>query len=971
MEKLTIYIINYHDFPDFKEWKSKCKLDTIDFKFYSHVWPGEGDMPTDSPEPYIDILPHSLLVCHYNNPAKDSENILPFLDTIPKDSQVILFSGEWIDSVEMDEKDEQSLEESLPGRWRIINEEDLEDEMLSFLEKWHIQSSSFDFEKIPWEIFSTTLLSSQKSMGKHKFSKVKDIEKDILGNTSLTLTQKRTKFWHRLHHCETIEDCKVMLSKLWQWEKAFFSDNLDQLFQELDDAVVNNDLKVFKHKSEKWREYIVTSSSLQKDTYETSTSKKPEFTILIVDDSQVFIKKAISALKQRIEDCQDYDITIDSVLPEFEIKEQTLLKIEENGKIQIIIMDWDINNSTTFDKAKKAETGDKLIQEIKQKRPEINCFMVTGHDVASILKETDIHYRIFSKGDYLHDDSVFDDLFAAIIRNIELRSRTPFFQALKAYSKRRVSVFHAMPISSGRSLVNSSWASDFYHFYGENYFLAETSNTLDPLDSLLDPHGSLKDAIDLASETFGETDHTYFVTNGTSTSNKIVEQALLKPGDKVLIDRNCHKSHHYGLILCDARPIYLKAEPLSFKGEFTGICKGIATQEILSRLENNPDAKMLVITNTTFDGYMHHPYTIIKAVREKLEEIYQKDMNDEEKINAKVNEFIFLFDEAWFGFGFLHPHYRKYTAAYAAQRLRKEGNDIRIYATQSTHKTLCAFRQGSMIHCWDFMFKKVEQNFHESIYTHITTSPNYGILASLDVGRMQANLEGYHLVNNMLIFSSNIRDVFKARTELHSLFNLLDTNDMGISDSNFELDETRLTFYLNPKTGITGNECKRILLDDYDIQHNKTTFNTVLLMCNIGVNETVASHVVTALSGLANKLRKKRPYKRDKVIKDTLFKADNPVEFFENKNNIRDYFFRTGIAPKEEPETKSLKEIQEILKVKQVVSVNFVTPYPPGFPILVPGQIVTPEVIEFLIHLDLKEIHGMLPGKILQIWTMP
>lgn len=92
--------------------------------------------------------------------------------------------------------------------------------------------------------------------------------------------------------------------------------------------------------------------------------------------------------------------------------------------------------------------------------------------------------------------------------------------------------------------------------------MAETSSTSGGLDSLLDPHGTIREAMNKAAKTWNA-DHTYFVTNGTSTANKIVVQALTRPGDIVLIDRNCHKSHHYGLVLAGAYPMYLDAYPLA------------------------------------------------------------------------------------------------------------------------------------------------------------------------------------------------------------------------------------------------------------------------------------------------------------------------------------------------------------------------------------------------------------------------
>jgi arginine decarboxylase len=155
------------------------------------------------------------------------------------------------------------------------------------------------------------------------------------------------------------------------------------------------------------------------------------------------------------------------------------------------------------------------------------------------------------------------ELHLTILAGVAERYRTPFFEALRTYSQRPTGVFHALPISQGKSIVNSHWIRDMMGFYGLDIFLAETSATTGGLDSLLEPTGPLREAQQLASETFGSR-QTYFVTNGTSTANKIVSQALVAPGDIVLVDRNCHQSHHYGLMLAGAEVTYLDAYPLSF-----------------------------------------------------------------------------------------------------------------------------------------------------------------------------------------------------------------------------------------------------------------------------------------------------------------------------------------------------------------------------------------------------------------------
>jgi arginine decarboxylase len=120
------------------------------------------------------------------------------------------------------------------------------------------------------------------------------------------------------------------------------------------------------------------------------------------------------------------------------------------------------------------------------------------------------------------------EVHLSILDGVAARYRTPFFSALKNYSHRPTGVFHALPISHGKSIVESHWIHDMIDFYGMEIFLAETSATCGGLDSLLEPTGPLREAQQLAAETFGSR-RTYFVTNGTSTANKVVVQALVQP----------------------------------------------------------------------------------------------------------------------------------------------------------------------------------------------------------------------------------------------------------------------------------------------------------------------------------------------------------------------------------------------------------------------------------------------------------
>src|ERR1700677_2534537 len=290
-----------------------------------------------------------------------------------------------------------------------------------------------------------------------------------------------------------------------------------------------------------------------------------------------------------------------------------------------------------------------LARSLARIRPELDLYLMTEIAVEDMAGRLSHHYRRI-----LHVREGSLELHLSILDGVAARYRTPFFNALRSYSHRPTGVFHALPISHAKSILNSHWIRDMADFYGLDIFLAETSATSGGLDSLLEPTGPLRDAQQLAAETFGSR-QTYFVTNGTSTANKIVVQALVQPGDIVLVDRNCHQSHHYGLMLAGAMVTYLDAYPLNQYSIYGAVpLLEIKRQLLALRRAGKLDrVKMLLLTNCTFDG-------IIYDVRRVMEECL-----------AIKPDLVFLWDEAWFAFARFHPVYRPRTAMASAAAVRE------------------------------------------------------------------------------------------------------------------------------------------------------------------------------------------------------------------------------------------------------------------------------------------------------------
>ncbi|MFX0540433.1 aminotransferase class I/II-fold pyridoxal phosphate-dependent enzyme [Roseovarius sp. S4756] len=698
------------------------------------------------------------------------------------------------------------------------------------------------------------------------------------------------------------------------------------------------------------------------------------------------------------------------------------------SKLSLPILERYLNRAggaAALDDLDPSNYGPELCRMIAKVRPELDAYLITDRSVEDIAGlDLGICRRVF----YNQED--FLELHLNIIRGVQSRYKTPFFTALVEYSKQPTGVFHAMPISRGKSISRSHWIQDMGAFYGPNIFLAETSATSGGLDSLLEPHGPIKEAQRLASRAFGSK-QTYFATNGTSTCNKIVVQALVRPGDIVLVDRDCHKSHHYGMVLAGAQVCYLDSYPLNEYSMYGAVpLKDIKKQLLDLKAAGKLDrVRMLLLTNCTFDGIV---YNVERVMEECL---------------AIKPDLVFLWDEAWFAFARFGPTYRQRTAMNAAgnlrERLRSEAHTkayeaqqeelkdkgvdawlntrlvpppdarVRIYATQSTHKTLTSLRQGSMIHVHDQDFKgEVEASFQEAYMTHTSTSPNYQIIASLDVGRRQVELEGFEFVQRQVEAAMSMRRAISTHPLLQKYFKVLTAGDMipeehresgvtsyydsqqGWTDiwdcwesDEFVLDATRVTLAVGG-TGWDGDTFKTdILMDKYGIQINKTSRNTVLFMTNIGTTRSSVAYLIEVLVEIARELdelqddasmMERRGFERRVAnLMDDLPPLPDFSRFHDSfrsegetsEGDIRSAFF-LSYDDKNCDYLELDGSIHDAMSSgNDVVSAQFIIPYPPGFPILVPGQVVSDEILSFMRALDVSEIHGYRADLGLRVFT--
>jgi arginine/lysine/ornithine decarboxylase len=677
---------------------------------------------------------------------------------------------------------------------------------------------------------------------------------------------------------------------------------------------------------------------------------------------------------------------------------------------------------------RSGDLGTLLAQMVRRWRPELDIYLTSDRDVAQLAGSADAApiRRIF----YGVEEPM--EIHLAVLDGVQDRYETPYFDNLKKYAERPIGTFHALPIARGKSIFKSNWIRDMGEFYGANLFLAESSATTGGLDSLLEPTGNIKVAQDKAARALGG-DRSFFVTNGTSTSNKIVHQALLRPGDIVLIDRDCHKSHHYGLVLAGAQPLYIDAFPLTQYSMYGSLAiKPIKKALLQLKAEGKLDrAKLVVLTNCTFDG---HVANVKRTMLECL---------------AIKPDIIFLWDEAWFGFARFSPFLRRRTGMGAAAAIRDLMRDpeyrkryeafkasagkldpkdpklvdmellpdpdkvrVRVYETDSVHKSMSSLRQGSIVVVADQDFHTVEPAFKEAFFTHTSTSPNLQIIASLDVARRQMELEGYELVGRAIQLAIEARRQINTHPQISKYFRIATPAEMipaeyrksGFTDwgapgwtmgdtmgaldhDEFYLDPTRMTL-LCGAAGYDGTQFKALLASEHDIQINKTSRNSVLVQININNTRSDLAHLVKALADMARAIDKRLAEGGEDEraafaarVKSLVEDVPDLPDFQRFHDAFRDdpksqtqeghmreaYYMAYDPANIEHVKLNSKEIDDRLAKGPELVSAKFVIPYPPGFPIMVPGQVVTKEIITFMRKLDVKEIHGYNAGKGLEL----
>jgi arginine decarboxylase len=338
---------------------------------------------------------------------------------------------------------------------------------------------------------------------------------------------------------------------------------------------------------------------------------------------------------------------------------------------------------------------------------------------------------------------------------------------------------------------------------------------------------------------------------------------------------------------------------------------------------------------------------------------------------------------------------------------------VRVYATHSTHKSLSAFRQASMIHVRDQDFNsRARDAFGEAFLTHTSTSPNQQLLASLDLARRQVDMEGFQLVRQVYDMALVFRHRVRKDRLISKWFSILDESDLvpeefrastvsstasirqgALAEWNeawrsdqFVLDPTRVTLFIG-NTGMTGFDFReKVLMERFGIQINKTSINSVLLIFTIGVTWSSVHYLLDVLRRVATDFDR---IEKAASVADRALHERHVEEITQDLPHLPDFSeFDVAFRPVDECKFGDMRSAfyagyeesdreyvqigsagRRLAEGKTLVSTTFVVPYPPGFPVLVPGQVVSKEIVYFLAQLDIKEIHGYNPDLGLSVFT--
>ena len=424
--------------------------------------------------------------------------------------------------------------------------------------------------------------------------------------------------------------------------------------------------------------------------------------------------------------------------------EDALEIFTSRADIGCVVIDWDLE----FEQNNEKMAPEILLAGIRTRNTKIPVILLTDHLETENLSE-DVLKKI---NDCLWKTADTIEFISGRIANwVKSYSENvvpEFFGKLVEYSERYKYAWHTPGHLGGQGFLRAPSGVAMYKFFGENTFRSDLSISVPELGSLLDHEGAAGDAERNSARVFGA-DQTYYVLNGTSTVNQIIWRSQVLSGDIALVDRNCHKSLNYAMVITGATPVYMipRRNARGIIGpvrlaEFSAdsIKKRIGAHPLIEGKNEMPHIRMSALTNSTYDGVCYNTGAIIAecAGCEVIENLH--------------------FDEAWYAYAHFHPVYAGHYGM-AVKECRQP-----VFCSQSTHKLLTAFSQASMLHIRNGLQRRIDPVlFNESYMMHGSTSPQYSMIASLDVATKMMEDNGRTILGDI------IREAIQLRRKIAGL----------------------------------------------------------------------------------------------------------------------------------------------------------------------------------------------------------
>ncbi|GAB1233048.1 arginine/lysine/ornithine decarboxylase [Ferrigenium sp. UT4] len=637
-----------------------------------------------------------------------------------------------------------------------------------------------------------------------------------------------------------------------------------------------------------------------------------------------------------------------------------------------------------------------FVQEIRFKNADIPIYLygetrTSRHIPNDILRE--LHGFI-----HMHEDTP-EFVARHIIReaNSYMDSLAPpFFRALVDYAQDGSYSWHCPGHSGGVAFLKSPVGRMFHQFFGENMLRADVCNAVDELGQLLDHTGPVAASERNAARIFNA-DHLFFVTNGTSTSNKIVWHSMVAPDDIVVVDRNCHKSILHAIMMTGAVPVFLTPTRNNF-GIIGPIPKSeFEPENIQKKIDANPFIKdktkkprILTLTQSTYDGVMYN----VEMLKEMLDG----------KIDA------LHFDEAWLPHAAFHDFYQD---MHAIGKNRPSARESMIFSTQSTHKLLAGLSQASQILVRDSQTRKLDRDcFNEAYLMHTSTSPQYAIIASCDVAAaMMEPPGGTALVEESIAEALDFRRamrkveaefgadwwfkvwgpdylseegmadredwVLRADDRWHGFgklaegFNMLDPIKATVVTPGLDVDGDFAD------SGIPASIVTKYLAE-HGVVVEKCGLYSFFIMFTIGITKGRWNSMVTELQQFKDDYDKNQPLWR--VLPE--FIAKNPryekiglrdlcdqIHGIYKANNVAKLtteMYLSTMVPAMKPSDAFAKmahgEIERVAidDLEGRITAVLLTPYPPGIPLLIPGERFNKIIVDYLRFA--REFNKKFPG---------